>query len=79
MKSRNLDLVEDLMVKFAYETGLTSGLKPRRYLWTDAFAVCNFLELYRLKGDLKFRRLALKRFKRRGRGKAPYYWRFEDR
>ena len=31
----------------AHQTGLTSDAPPRRYLWTDAFAVCNFLELYR--------------------------------
>ena len=24
---------------------------PRRYLWTDAFAVCNFLQLFRTTGD----------------------------
>ncbi|HIE14758.1 TPA: hypothetical protein EYP70_05740 [Candidatus Bathyarchaeota archaeon] len=54
-----LDVAERLMVKFAYQTGLSSSLKPRRYLWTDAFAVCIFLELYRQSGDEKFRRLAL--------------------
>jgi hypothetical protein len=30
---------------FADRTGLTSRLEPRRYLWTDAFAVATFLEL----------------------------------
>jgi hypothetical protein len=35
----------DLMARFAERTGLTSGRAPRRYLWTDAFAVCNFLAL----------------------------------
>jgi len=35
------------MTVFARETGLSPALKsPRRYLWTDAFAVCNFLGLY---------------------------------
>ncbi|MCA8944247.1 MAG: hypothetical protein KDB80_16900 [Planctomycetes bacterium] len=36
------------MDAFAARTGLR-GDRPdtRRYLWTDAFAVCNFLELYR--------------------------------
>jgi rhamnogalacturonyl hydrolase YesR len=33
---------------------------PRRYLWTDAFAVCNFLELYRQTSDEKYKRLALR-------------------
>lgn len=32
----------------------------RRYLWTDAFAVCNFLELYRQTGDGEYRQLALR-------------------
>ena len=37
-----------IMLEFADLTGLSAGGKaPRRYLWTDAFAVCNFLELYR--------------------------------
>ncbi len=31
----------------------------RRYLWTDAFAVCNFLGLYEETGDVKFKDLAL--------------------
>jgi hypothetical protein len=35
----------DLMARFAERTGVTSSQPPRRYLWTDAFAVCNFLGL----------------------------------
>lgn len=35
----------ELMLRFADRTGVTSGESPRRYLWTDAFAVCNFLGL----------------------------------
>lgn len=34
-----------LMQEFAERTGLTGAQPPRRYLWTDAFAVCNFLGL----------------------------------
>jgi hypothetical protein len=34
-----------LMQAFAERTGLTGAQPPRRYLWTDAFAVCNFLGL----------------------------------
>jgi hypothetical protein len=37
----------DLMTGFADRTGLTSDRAPERYLWTDAFAVCNFLALGR--------------------------------
>ncbi len=35
----------ELMEQFADRTGLGTGEAPRRYLWTDAFAVCNFLGL----------------------------------
>ena len=37
-----------IMNEFAADTGLSETRPPRRYLWTDAFAVCNFLELYRI-------------------------------
>ena len=40
------------MMEFAEITGLFPALvSPKRYLWTDAFAVCNFLELYRQTGE----------------------------
>jgi hypothetical protein len=47
----NISTIEALMTGFAERTGLTptAGL-PRRYLWTDVFAVCNYLELYRQTG-----------------------------
>jgi hypothetical protein len=46
---------------FAGLTGLSSsGNIPRRYLWTDAFAVCNFLEIYRQTGDSGYKELALR-------------------
>ncbi|MDX1624873.1 MAG: hypothetical protein R3323_00040 [Wenzhouxiangellaceae bacterium] len=35
------------MQAFAERTGLLGPANPRRYLWTDAFAVCNYLELDR--------------------------------
>ena len=38
-------LAGQLMAGFADRTGLTSSRPPRRYLWTDAFAVCNFISL----------------------------------
>jgi hypothetical protein len=50
----------DIMTEFARQTGLSpAGKVPRRYLWTDAFAVCNFLELYRQTGEEKYKHLAL--------------------
>jgi hypothetical protein len=36
---------------FASSTGLTSAVPPRRYLWTDAFAVCNYLGLWLSEGE----------------------------
>ena len=48
-----------LMMRFAERTGLTSSREGRRYLWTDAFAVCNFLALARATGDAHYAELAL--------------------
>ena len=49
-----------LMDGFAARTGLTAGGHPQRYLWTDAFAVCNWLGLARITGDERYRALALR-------------------
>lgn len=46
------------MSGFAERTGLTSDAEPKRYLWTDAFALCNWLELYRRSQDERYRNLA---------------------
>ncbi|MBI1881666.1 MAG: hypothetical protein HYR94_26105 [Chloroflexi bacterium] len=54
------DRVREIMTEFAHLTRLSEGQPPKRYLWTDAFAVCNFLELYRQTGDEKYRQLALR-------------------
>ena len=52
--------VRDIMIEFADQTGVsTSKNPPRRYLWTDAFAVCNFLTLYRQTGEEEYKNLAL--------------------
>jgi hypothetical protein len=48
-----------LMHGFAERTGLTSDRAGPRYLWTDAFAVCNFLGLQRATGEARYGRLAL--------------------
>lgn len=47
MSSKNTDLKSSiaLMEEFAERTGITSDAAPERYLWTDAFAVCNYLGL----------------------------------
>lgn len=49
-----------LMMDFAERTGVTSHRPPRRYLWTDAFAVCNFLGLARATGEERYKDLALR-------------------
>jgi hypothetical protein len=55
-----LSLAERTMMEFAVKTGLSPvGRAPRRYLWTDAFAVCNFLGLYGHTGKEEYRNLAV--------------------
>ena len=52
---------QSIMIDYAASTGLSdTSLEPRRYLWTDAYAVCNYLELYRQTGQQTFLQLALK-------------------
>jgi hypothetical protein len=46
------------MEEFAEATGVSGNTKPRRYLWTDAFAVCNFLGLFQQTGDDRFLKFA---------------------
>lgn len=53
-------LVSALMMDYARSTGICGTSPPRRYLWTDAFAVCNFLGLYRQTGSQEFLELAVK-------------------
>jgi hypothetical protein len=48
-----------LMSEFAMRTGLSQAKEQQqRYLWTDAFAVCSFLELFERTGDQQYRRRA---------------------
>jgi len=49
-----------LMDAFAARTGLTTGGTARRYLWTDAFALCNWLGLALASGDPRHQQLALR-------------------
>ena len=52
---------QSIMLEFAAATGLSElSHEPRRYLWTDAFAVCNYLQLYRQTGEQRFLQFALK-------------------
>jgi hypothetical protein len=52
-------IATSLMAGFAERTGLLSGRPKQRYLWTDAFAVCNFLGLAGLTGKRHYTDVAL--------------------
>jgi len=50
MSDPRIDEAIALMTNYAERTGLASEQPRRRYLWTDAFAVCNYLGLARSSG-----------------------------
>jgi hypothetical protein len=54
------DLARTLMEDFAGSTGISGKAMPCRYLWTDAFAVCNFLGLHRRTRENRYLEFALK-------------------
>jgi hypothetical protein len=61
MKDSKLATARRIMEDFARLTGLDPpGAPPRRYLWTDAFAVCNYLGLWKQTGDEALRDLAVR-------------------
>ena len=47
-----------LMSDFAERTGLGGDAEPRRYLWTDAFALMNALDLHRETGEDRWHEMA---------------------
>lgn len=57
---RSLDRARKIMEAFARLTGLTNNVAPRRYLWTDAFAVCNYLGLDEATGEPGWLELAIR-------------------
>ncbi len=59
MPDPRIEEATEFMMRFAERTGLTSEHSPQRYLWTDAFAVCNFLGLARATGQERYLQLAL--------------------
>lgn len=57
---KKLANIEKIMIDFADRTCIAGdSCRPVRYLWTDAFAVCNFLELFYRTGEEKYKRYAL--------------------
>ena len=61
--AQRIERAEELMLGFAERTGVHGG-PQRRYLWTDAFAVCNLLGLARATGREEHRELALRLIER---------------
>ncbi len=60
-QAATVSFVQEIMSDFAHRTGLESAIvKAKRYLWTDAFAVCNYLSLYHRTEEERFRVLALR-------------------
>ena len=60
MKQNSIRNVKKFMGEFARSSGLKPETsQPKRYLWTDAFAVCNYLELYRLTNNKDYLDLAI--------------------
>ena len=60
MSMEPLEEAAEIMMRFAERTGLDADRSPRRYLWTDAFAVCNFIGLAQATGDGRYTELALR-------------------
>jgi hypothetical protein len=58
-REQQIDEARALMLRFAERTGVEGEGAPRRYLWTDAFAVANAIALFEATGDAQFSRLAL--------------------
>ncbi len=60
-QAATIPFVQEIMLDFARRTGLEpANREPRRYLWTDAFAVCNYLSLFRITGEERYLDLALR-------------------
>ncbi len=72
MADRRVTEAAELMERFAVRTGLTDQDAARRYLWTDAFALCNFIALRRHTGDARYEALANKLVERVHHVLAPH-------
>ncbi|UGB44629.1 hypothetical protein LQ772_11580 [Frateuria edaphi] len=58
MSTSDATVAAALMDAFARRTGLDGDTLPVRYLWTDAFATCNFLGLAQAGGGARYDALA---------------------
>ncbi len=57
---KNTQNLELIMNEFSTRTGLIDeSQQSRRYLWTDAFAVCNFLQLYNQTKNEDYKEMSL--------------------
>jgi hypothetical protein len=59
MPESRIDTAVRLMELFAAHTRADAGRPPRRYLWTDAYAVCNYLGLAHATHNVAWRKRAL--------------------
>jgi hypothetical protein len=59
MSEARIETAVRLMEQYSGRTRTDTGQPPRRYLWTDAFAVCNYLGLARATGVPAWRERAL--------------------
>lgn len=58
---QRLETARQLMSDFGRRTGVAERERPpRRYLWTDAYAVCNDLALFQRTGDAAWKQQALR-------------------
>src|SRR3970040_882097 len=61
MGKDNLARAAAILDDFAASSGLTGAAQPRRYLWTDAFAVLTWIGLHERTGERRFLDLARRR------------------
>lgn len=61
-ENKRFETAKSLMHRFGKRTGISSdeGNRKKRYLWTDAFALLNFLALSEIEKDSKYETYALK-------------------
>jgi hypothetical protein len=60
LEMAKLETARQIMLDFGIRTGLSDPNRaPARYLWTDAYAVCNYLELFQWTGNENWKDQAL--------------------